>query len=126
MNTIFDILKPYMDEAQTMEQIEAQDNNEHIKAARAACPRCLVNDKEDCRFYCAACNRDINRGYEALQLAGRCATGEERGKGSLYHMVTIGSHVAACGAKPGRRSAGWSSYPAAEVTCPRCLKKMRG
>ena len=31
-----------------------------------------------------------------------------------------------CGAKPGRRSAGWSSYPGEQVTCPKCLRKLAG
>jgi hypothetical protein len=57
-----------------------------------------------------------------LRLAGRCANGAERDSGSKYHAVR--GNVALCGAKPGPRSAGWSTYPGEAVTCPRCLTKL--
>jgi hypothetical protein len=57
-----------------------------------------------------------------LRLAGRCANGAERDGGSKYHAVA--GYVALCGAKPGRRSAGWSLYPGDMVTCPRCRRKL--
>jgi len=63
-------------------------------------------------------------------LTGRCADGAERDKGKLRHAGPQGRQVAPCGAKPGRRSAGWhepgdaidhTDHP---VNCPRCLKKL--
>jgi hypothetical protein len=59
-----------------------------------------------------------------LRLSGRCANGAERDGGSKYHAVA-GYGVALCGAKPGRLSAGWSMYPGAAVTCPRCRRKLK-
>lgn len=67
---------------------------------------------------------------DVLCLAGRCADdttsrhnkGTDRGR--LYHSVPQHSGVAICGATYGRRSAGWSTHPGTEVTCPRCLKKL--
>jgi hypothetical protein len=43
-----------------------------------------------------------------------------------YHAVKKSEISAICGAKPGRRSVGWSPTPKANsvVTCPRCLKKL--
>lgn len=61
----------------------------------------------------------------ALRLAGRCANGSERDRGSLFHSVPQGKDVALCGAEPGRRSAGWCSDPGDAVTCPRCLSAIR-
>lgn len=60
-----------------------------------------------------------------LKLTGRLANGAEGGKGSRYHSVPGGGQKARCGAAPGRRSAGWSSYPGDAVTCPKCLAKLR-
>lgn len=63
-------------------------------------------------------------------LAGRCANGYERGRGSVVHLVAvserelqfgINSSFAICGKTHGRRSAGWS-LSEAEATCPKCLK----
>jgi hypothetical protein len=64
------------------------------------------------------------------RLGGRqCATDGD--KGVLTHAVPgerdIGGQVrgfrALCGAKPGRRSTGWSSLGVSVVDCPRCLKR---
>jgi hypothetical protein len=60
-----------------------------------------------------------------LRLTGRCANGGERDGGLHFHAVIGDDWEALCGASPGRRSAGWSSYPGTEVTCPRCLSKIR-
>jgi hypothetical protein len=57
-------------------------------------------------------------------LTGRCMNGAERDHGTRAHAVPIGERKALCGAKPGRRSVGWSSYRESTVTCPRCLKKL--
>jgi hypothetical protein len=72
----------------------------------------------------------------AASLAGRCTSGEERGAGRLIHAVPaeqgmrlsgyldiVGS--ALCGAKPGRRSVGWSPSDRS-VSCPRCIKRVGG
>ena len=65
---------------------------------------------------------------KSLYLSGRCANGSERDCGMLYHAVPDESNKALCGAKPGRRSAGWrGDWPQDEhgpVNCPRCLRRM--
>lgn len=58
-------------------------------------------------------------------LLGSCASGAESDKGRLSHGVVGDSWKALCGAEPGRRSAGWAEYDDAEVTCKRCLAKMK-
>src|SRR5688572_12887157 len=63
-----------------------------------------------------------DRLYYIGRLAGRCADGFERDGGSLYHAVKGWS--ALCGAKPGRRSAGWSEHQGDRVTCPKCQRKI--
>ncbi len=79
---------------------------------------------------CADCAEDKARGYAVRVLAGRCANGSELGHGTRWHAVPIDERgmrwAALCGAQPGRRSAGWSSWfvRGQAVTCPRCLKKM--
>jgi hypothetical protein len=76
------------------------------------------------RIFLLVVNADANKVLGILKLAGRCADGFERGKGSRYHAVN--GYVALCGAKPGRRSAGWSSHAGVAVTCPKCLRKLEG
>lgn len=68
-------------------------------------------------------------------LAGRCADGNERGRGRLVHAieadvagdrVRIASAAALCGATYGRRSAGWSEAAYNEglaYTCARCARR---
>ena len=63
--------------------------------------------------------------FKIRRLTGRCSNGYERDAGSRNHAVPTGSHVAVCGATYGRRSAGWSEYEEEEITCPRCLKKIK-
>lgn len=71
--------------------------------------------------------------FLSAALAGRCANGYERGQGVRVHAVPYSVELerngyvterAACGAKPGRRSAGWSPRLALAVTCPACLRKL--
>ena len=63
---------------------------------------------------------------DALYLAGRCANGSELDCGVLYHAVPRNKTVALCGAKSGRRSAGWRGEDEAHaVTCPRCTEKIK-
>lgn len=73
---------------------------------------------------CAQCAEDDLRGYAVLMLAGRCANGAERDHGSLWHAVRDGEAI--CGATPGRRSVGWSSYTqiGQDATCPKCIKRL--
>lgn len=67
-------------------------------------------------------------------LAGPCANGYERDQGSVVHAVPaerrnhndIGAYAhALCNKTHGARSAGWVPRPNIEVTCPRCLKKLK-
>lgn len=60
------------------------------------------------------------------RLAGRCADGAERGAGRKFHALREDRHsdVAACGARPGRLSAGWSVELGESITCPRCASKV--
>lgn len=75
---------------------------------------------------CARCEENNQRGYAVMMLAGRCANGSELDHGTRWHAVKPGEYRAVCGAKPGRRSAGWSSYTTLGqiATCPRCIKKL--
>lgn len=79
---------------------------------------------------CGDCQKSLDRGYQIQSLAGRCANGMERDRGTLFHARTISegraSCAALCGYKPGPRSAGWSSWKpeGRQVTCKRCLKKL--
>ena len=68
--------------------------------------------------------------YQAMKLMGRLADGCERGQGSRYHALPVGtqdySHgEALCGARAGRRSGGWGKRDGHdEVTCPRCVSRL--
>ena len=95
-----------------------------------ACSRChvtgrILNEKG----ICETCARTLERGYEISQLAGRCANGAERDHGVLFHARLLREDgypegKALCGAKPGKRSIGWSYHPGDEVTCERCLARL--
>lgn len=56
-------------------------------------------------------------------LAGRCANGSERDGGTVVHAVPERRSTALCGAKPGRRSAGWGEPLPTGITCVRCYRK---
>jgi hypothetical protein len=60
--------------------------------------------------------------YETCRLSGRCANGNERDGGYIYHAVARGSWIALCGKKPGRTSGGWCENLEAQVTCPKCKR----
>ena len=62
--------------------------------------------------------------YTFRRLSGRCSDGAERDGGTVYHVVMADSDRAVCGAKPGRRSAGWSPYHGADVTCDVCRQRL--
>jgi hypothetical protein len=72
---------------------------------------------------CPRCTKEKTQGYEMMALTGRCRSGGDWG-GTLYHAVRFGEYAAVCGAKPGRRSVGWSGYRGDDVTCPKCVKKL--
>lgn len=90
-------------------------------------PQCYTHGQAE---PCPDCAEEQARGYAVRILAGRCANGSELGGGTRWHAVPMGSEglawTAQCGEKPGRRSAGWSSWVVRgqAVTCPRCLKKL--
>lgn len=65
----------------------------------------------------------------AVRLLGRCANGNEADGGVKYHAKSQSDWSALCGAKPGKRSAGWSDHPdtmkpVAFVNCPKCRRKL--
>lgn len=66
--------------------------------------------------------------HKPRRLTGRCANGGELDGGSLFHAVPENDSImgkALCGAKPGRRSNGWSLADGERITCKRCLKKSK-
>lgn len=64
----------------------------------------------------------MKKDYKILRKTGRLCDGNERGAGTIYHAVKNG--VAYCGTKPGRLS-DWSFWEGQQVTCVRCLKKLK-
>lgn len=63
-------------------------------------------------------------------LTGRGRTGSDS-TGPLYHAINVRGEgpfptfgAAICGARPGKRSNGWSDYLGDHATCPKCLKKL--
>jgi len=90
--------------------------------------------------------------YRIGALLGRLSNGSQSDHGTRYHAVVrrmvknpnagkvldngyvlpekVERSVALCGARPGRRSVGWdfenfSTHLGTEVTCPRCLERLR-
>lgn len=62
----------------------------------------------------------------AVRLLGSCRE-HERDAGVRFHAVPVGTAKALCGARPGRRSAGWADHPSqigTAITCPKCAKAM--
>ena len=60
-----------------------------------------------------------------LRKPGKCANGNERDGGTIYHGV-LGQRgrpglVALCGSEPAHE---WSVHEGASVTCERCLKRL--
>jgi hypothetical protein len=68
--------------------------------------------------------------YQIVRLTGRCADGAERDGGRLTHAIPEGagrfSARALCGAKPGKRSNGWSEpFDKSDApSCARCNEKI--
>ena len=90
---------------------------------RYRCPDHGVNVHRCCNFSVPLA-RSVGS-HEPRRMTGRCANGFERDGGKLWHAVAgdvTGWGKAACGAKPGDRSNGWSESKGERVTCPRCLR----
>lgn len=62
--------------------------------------------------------------YQPSELAGRCVDGAQRDSGHITHAVPEGFSRAYCGAKPGRKSVGWTMRVGTAVNCPGCLRKI--
>ena len=95
------------------------------------CAQCRENKVQVRGDICRQCVIDRERGYRVRSLAGRCANGAELDHGTRFHALkaigVIGddTNTALCGAKPGRRSVGWTTWGSDQaVTCPKCLKKL--
>lgn len=63
-------------------------------------------------------------------LTGRNRTATER-TGTLIHAIDDPDYAygpsyaqAICGARPGRRSNGWSDYRSDHATCSKCIKRL--
>lgn len=83
-----------------------------------------------CREYiqegdmCEYCQKEVAQGYQVRSLAGRCRSGIDT-HGTLFHALDFENEIALCGAKPGRRSVGWSAWGhGKDANCKRCLKKL--
>lgn len=81
---------------------------------------------------CPQCQADKLRGYSVRSLGGRCANGAEADHGTRFHALPVAgseygdrTDAAVCGARPGRRSIGWTRWGSDQaVTCPKCIKKV--
>lgn len=92
--------------------------------SRPMCATCREFEVMEQGDTCEHCQKETAQGYQVMSLAGRCANGFEMDHGTRNHAVTLGEYSARCGAKPGRRSVGWSREVGKTVTCPRCVKKI--
>ena len=75
--------------------------------------------------------------YVYTYLTGMSRTATDK-IGTLYHAVPVENEpeenwdgvsdwaTAACGAKPGKRSNGWSAYRHTAPICEKCIKKVGG
>lgn len=71
-----------------------------------------------------------------VSLAGRCANGFERDRGSIVHLLEASEFEAQfgiryyarslCGKTHGARSAGWSTCYGQAATCARCARIAMG
>lgn len=97
----------------------------HWVEERPRCSKCRDFEVMMPEDICGHCQKETAQGYQVMSLTGRCANGSELDHGTRYHAVEIASYKAKCGAKPGRRSVGWSREINKAVTCPRCIKKLQ-
>ena len=70
--------------------------------------------------------------YASVVKMGRLTCGFQKGHGVVRHAIPMDDYFfgckgkALCGTQPGRRSVGWvNDEEVTEVTCARCLGKMR-
>ena len=91
--------------------------------ARPRCDQCGDFEVMEVGQICTHCEKEWSQHYQVMSLAGRCSNGAELDHGTKYHAVEFCNHRAFCGAKPGKRSVGWSRE-FKEVSCPRCLAKL--
>ena len=90
---------------------------------RPKCAECREYEVMDYDEICELCKKEWSQHYQVMSLAGRCANGSELDHGTRYHAVQFDSYRAICGAKPGRRSVGWTRENK-DTTCPRCVAKL--
>jgi hypothetical protein len=90
------------------------------------CPNCKSKNYTT-DGHCKDCGYVVKLDICVRQKAGRCANGAELGSGVLWHAIPKSGESwgridkALCGARPGKRTPGWSSYHASTViTCPKC------
>jgi len=102
-----------------------QEQEPEFQYRMTLCTVCRDVDVDNDKGICSRCQKEQAQGYQVRSLSGRCADGFEGGHGTLFHAVEFENYVAVCGAKPGRRSAGWSMWGhGKDVTCPRCITKL--
>ena len=91
---------------------------------RPLCDECREFEVMEHGDICEHCKKEWEQHYQVMSLAGRCANGSELDHGTRYHAVELDRTSAFCGAKPGRRSVGWTRELNKEVTCPRCIARL--
>ena len=67
-------------------------------------------------------DKEVKMLYKVTHLSGRCRTGNDM-VGQITHAVSGG--IAICGKKPKGKSSGWSVWSDHELTCPKCLSKIK-
>ena len=67
-------------------------------------------------------NKEVKMLYKVTHLSGRCRTGNDM-VGQITHAVS--GWIAICGKKPKGKSLGWSVWEDNELTCPKCLLKIK-
>lgn len=67
-------------------------------------------------------NKEVKMPYKVTHLSGRCRTGNDM-VGQIAHAVSGG--ISICGKKPKGKSSGWSVWEDNELTCPKCLLKIK-
>ena len=93
--------------------------------SRPKCSACRDYEVMNYGDHCERCKAHDAQGWQPMEMLGRLANGFELDHGRRVHAVADGQNKAMCGAKPGKRSVGWSRSTSDEVTCPRCVKKLK-
>jgi len=93
------------------------------------CPNCKSKNYTT-DGHCKDCGYVVKLDICVRQKSGRCANGAELGHGILWHAVPKSGESwgnidrALCGARPGKRTPGWSGWHnSKEITCLKCLKR---